>query len=146
MATLTFLAVAVFLGISFVFSYTLQTYSSKQSSTFNHIHKMSIGDDAPDKNMLIVYDNLAKETLIKYESFVQSQNDANAQYWIGIAGPPGSGKSSLATSVCRKLNELSNKEISVVLPMDGYHYTRAQLKEMGSVPNGNTYSHTNIYT
>uniref|UniRef100_A0A0G4FBH0 Phosphoribulokinase/uridine kinase domain-containing protein n=1 Tax=Chromera velia CCMP2878 TaxID=1169474 RepID=A0A0G4FBH0_9ALVE len=64
---------------------------------------------------------------------------------VGIAGIPGSGKSTLAGSVCEKVNawfketkakedmtgnEGSSREVSVVVPMDGFHYSRAQLDRM----------------
>jgi pantothenate kinase len=40
---------------------------------------------------------------------------------IGIAGPPGAGKSTTARALVSLIPG------SVLLPMDGYHYTRAQL-------------------
>lgn len=57
------------------------------------------------------------------------------QVFVGIAGGPGSGKSYIAEQVCKTINERnSNGNIQlaecVVLPMDGYHLTRAQMKEM----------------
>ena len=40
---------------------------------------------------------------------------------VAIAGPPGSGKSTLADNLCVELNRLSETELAVVLPMDGFH-------------------------
>ncbi|KAG8461847.1 hypothetical protein KFE25_013866 [Diacronema lutheri] len=46
-----------------------------------------------------------------------------AQYWVGIAGGAGSGKSTLA----RAVRDALGPEVAVVLPMDGFHYTKAEL-------------------
>ena len=46
---------------------------------------------------------------------------------IGISGPPGAGKSTLAAAVAGRVNRAQGRECCVVLPMDGFHYSRAQL-------------------
>lgn len=54
---------------------------------------------------------------------------------VGIAGPPGCGKSTIATHVVRLLNERDTDHHeqdrpipqACVVGMDGFHYTRAQL-------------------
>lgn len=45
---------------------------------------------------------------------------------IGIAGAPGSGKSTIATAVVRALGPAA-----IVLPMDGFHLTPERLVELG---------------
>ncbi|MFV0429771.1 MAG: nucleoside/nucleotide kinase family protein [Arachnia sp.] len=45
---------------------------------------------------------------------------------IGIAGAPGSGKSSLAAAVAGELGEAA-----VVVPMDGFHLAQAELERLG---------------
>lgn len=50
------------------------------------------------------------------------------QLWVGIGGAPGSGKSSLANVVARRLS--SRGFPAVVIPMDGFHYTIKQLDAM----------------
>lgn len=52
---------------------------------------------------------------------------------IGIAGPPASGKSTLAESVVQKLNQKSDQTFpkAVLLPMDGYHLDNRLLESRG---------------
>ncbi|MBR9910445.1 MAG: uridine kinase [Gammaproteobacteria bacterium] len=47
------------------------------------------------------------------------------QWWIGLAGGPGSGKSTLTEALKARLGGLL-----AVIPLDGYHYTRRQLDAM----------------
>ena len=50
--------------------------------------------------------------------------------WVGIGGGPGAGKSTVASAVAEKVNSMQGKQCCVVLPMDGFHYSRAQLREL----------------
>lgn len=57
------------------------------------------------------------------------------KYIIGIAGAPGSGKSTTAAAVCSMLNQRCaaaglGQDCAVVVPMDGFHYYRSQLDKM----------------
>lgn len=57
---------------------------------------------------------------------------------IGVSGIPGSGKTTLAAAVARRINTLynsshpneTNDNFAVVIPMDGFHLYRAQLASM----------------
>ncbi|KZV45273.1 hypothetical protein F511_16856, partial [Dorcoceras hygrometricum] len=61
---------------------------------------------------------------------------------IGLCGPPGAGKSTLALNVVRCVNELwrqkspsfdsqvESPEAAIVIPMDGFHLYRHQLNAM----------------
>jgi len=49
---------------------------------------------------------------------------------VGIAGAPGSGKSTLAERLAAALNQ-PEPGLAAVLPMDGYHYDDAVLRELG---------------
>jgi pantothenate kinase len=56
------------------------------------------------------------------------------QIFIGIAGTPGSGKSFIAEKIrdtinARNLNGAAEEPECVVVPMDGYHLKREQLKK-----------------
>lgn len=59
------------------------------------------------------------------------------RYIIGLAGPPGAGKTTVASEVVCRLNKLwsqkttkQSDEIATVLPMDGFHLYRSQLDAM----------------
>ena len=51
---------------------------------------------------------------------------------VGMAGVPGSGKSTVSHALCQHLNATSSPVMAraVVVGMDGYHLTRAQLDSM----------------
>ncbi|WP_252729770.1 nucleoside triphosphate hydrolase [Pacificibacter marinus] len=52
---------------------------------------------------------------------------------IGIAGPPASGKSTLAEAVVTALNDAAKGDVplAALVPMDGYHLDNAILKAKG---------------
>lgn len=50
---------------------------------------------------------------------------AGSQYWIALAGAPGSGKSTFAEALKSRLAELLT-----IIPMDGFHYYRRELDKM----------------
>jgi pantothenate kinase len=45
---------------------------------------------------------------------------------LGVAGPPGGGKSTLAASIAAAVGE-----DAVLVPMDGFHYAQAELVRLG---------------
>ncbi|WP_336084368.1 nucleoside/nucleotide kinase family protein [Nocardia sp. SSK8] len=53
---------------------------------------------------------------------------AGQRVLLGVAGPPGAGKSTLAQRLCAAL-----PEPAVVAPMDGYHLRNATLRERGAL-------------
>lgn len=76
---------------------------------------------------------LVENTWTKFQSTPPTQ-----RLLIAISGIPGSGKTTLATTVTTRLNALSSAlhgktathPIASYIPMDGYHFTRAQLSAM----------------
>lgn len=70
--------------------------------------------------------------------FVRKQRIDNSRTVIGIAGPPASGKSTLAEAVVESLNveSLNNAAkgdapMAALVPMDGFHLDNAILKAKG---------------
>ena len=55
---------------------------------------------------------------------------------IGIAGPPASGKSTLAEAVVDALNKAGDSDVpqATLLPMDGYHLDNRILESRGLLP------------
>lgn len=68
------------------------------------------------KTMSEVYDSLSLRCV---------NGCAESPMWIGIAGGPGAGKSTVAAEVASRVSTLGVE--AIVLPMDGYHYSRAEL-------------------
>ena len=61
------------------------------------------------------------------------KNLRNNQLFIGMGGGPGAGKSTIAEGVRDRVNELLQDEnAAIVLPMDGFHYSRLELQELAT--------------
>ncbi|CAE5956390.1 unnamed protein product [Arabidopsis arenosa] len=85
-----------------------------------------------------IYDKLA-ERLVPTAAAMFSPN---LKRLVGLAGPPGAGKSTLANEVVRRVNklwpqkassfdaEVKPPDVAIVLPMDGFHLYRSQLDAM----------------
>ncbi|KAF9235834.1 P-loop containing nucleoside triphosphate hydrolase protein [Melanogaster broomeanus] len=60
---------------------------------------------------------------------------SNARLLVAIAGVPASGKSSFASRLVQEINSLAenaqNRDQAVLVGLDGWHLTRAQLDAMG---------------
>ena len=127
---------------------SVNTLSRPRTISFLFIIKLlllsrveSFSTMANDSLMHTTYDELATRLINRYEKDVASNNLRNNQLFICVAGGPGSGKSTLASSVASRINEqmIQNKDddgedkalAAVVLPMDGFHYSRSQLQSMG---------------
>ncbi|AOW05364.1 P-loop containing nucleoside triphosphate hydrolase protein [Yarrowia lipolytica] len=74
--------------------------------------------------MEAIYDRLAKRALDLYEH-------KQRRVIITLVGIPGSGKTTSAQKIADKINTITHKpDLSIVVPMDGFHYTRKELDAM----------------
>ncbi|MFD0366116.1 nucleoside/nucleotide kinase family protein [Nocardia sp. GCM10030253] len=55
------------------------------------------------------------------------------RYVLGIAGPPGAGKSTLSKSIRDELNLRAGSVIAEIAPMDGFHLPNAVLRATGNL-------------
>jgi pantothenate kinase len=53
------------------------------------------------------------------------------RYIVAIAGPPASGKTTLAQKLCDDINSKLNSSSCAIVPMDGFHLSNEVLDEMG---------------
>ncbi|MGH8879496.1 MAG: nucleoside/nucleotide kinase family protein [Stackebrandtia sp.] len=51
---------------------------------------------------------------------------------LGLAGPPGAGKSTLATAIVDGLNVRFGTHTAAYVPLDGFHLSNAQLARLGT--------------
>jgi len=86
-----------------------------------------------DDQMKSTYEALATYIIDKV---LPTCNDR--QYWIGIAGGPGSGKSTLSSAIAERINDITKSPTAIVIPMDGFHFSRAQLKDISHNSDGKT--------
>ena len=72
-------------------------------------------------------EQLARELLTRARPTLDTEG---SQYWVAIAGGPGSGKSTCARKIALVLQKLQNDpDFCLVIPMDGFHYNRHDLLE-----------------
>jgi pantothenate kinase len=53
------------------------------------------------------------------------------RFMLGITGPPGAGKSTIAATVARAANDERGPGFAVVSPMDGFHLSNEELGDLG---------------
>ena len=136
---IAFIAAAVLTSTFFsgsaalAFSTTTSSTSSERGSTTSS----SIINMADDSNMAERYDDLAARALDAYRDHRGSGHDG--ALWIACVGGPGAGKTTTAKAVVERIHALATKDetdtagatssaaAAVAIPMDGYHYTQAEL-------------------
>ena len=102
------------LGITFDESFI------KSHLTADHLTAESRLEWADGPEMQYTHDQL-----VGYLKDRSARLGADEQFWLGIAGAPGSGKSWLSQLLRQSLGNLA-----VVVPMDGYHYYQWKLDQM----------------
>jgi pantothenate kinase len=56
---------------------------------------------------------------------------ARGRFLLGIAGPPGAGKSTLAGALAGAVGEQRGDGVAVVAPLDGFHLSNETLDRLG---------------
>ncbi|RUP48597.1 P-loop containing nucleoside triphosphate hydrolase protein [Jimgerdemannia flammicorona] len=82
--------------------------------------------------MEATYEDLAGHLVSKLKSL-----PSDSRYLVAVSGIPGSGKTTLANEVGTRVNvrwkregtdaAAAGQDVAIVMPMDGFHLTRAQL-------------------
>jgi pantothenate kinase len=83
---------------------------------------------------MVSVDENMNDTYLKLTNHILNLSiEEGRQYWICLAGGPGAGKSTLSSAVVELVNRVKGSDYCVVLPMDGFHYSRKQLKDMSEI-------------
>jgi hypothetical protein len=80
--------------------------------------------ERPDKAMEETYDRLATEAIHTLDSLGEGK-----RLWIGLAGAPGSGKSTVGDAVIERIQQRGIQ--AKVVPMDGWHYSQDEMHQKG---------------
>jgi pantothenate kinase len=56
---------------------------------------------------------------------------ANQSFILGICGPPGAGKSTLAAALCSEIDFAAGSRLCQLCPMDGFHRSNETLARLG---------------
>ena len=62
-----------------------------------------------------------------HETHSLTPSRVSRRHLVGLAGSPGSGKTTTAAQVVARANALAVADVAAVLPMDGFHLYRSQL-------------------
>jgi pantothenate kinase len=73
-----------------------------------------------------VYRSLTERALSLKERLENGSPD-QSRVVVVLAGPPGSGKSTIAAKVVQRLNATSTTPFAALIPMDGFHLPRSAL-------------------
>jgi pantothenate kinase len=76
-------------------------------------------------------DEYTNWSMMDVVGLVQRHRSGNETLIIGIAGPPGAGKSTFAADLSCAFNKFAGAAISQLSPMDGFHFSNARLAELG---------------
>jgi len=76
-----------------------------------------------------VYKSLTERALLLKER-LDNGSPAQHRVVVVLAGPPGSGKSTIAAKVVQRLNATSTSPFAALVPMDGFHLPRSALDRL----------------
>jgi pantothenate kinase len=68
---------------------------------------------------------------LRVEALLEAVDRSPDRFLLGITGPPGAGKSTIATVVEGAANDRRGPGFAVVAPMDGLHLSNEQLRDLG---------------
>ncbi len=60
-----------------------------------------------------------------------SKSPDNERYFLGITGCPAAGKSEFANTLSDEINLRTGSDLTVVVPMDGFHFPNSTLEKRG---------------
>ncbi|KAG5055337.1 hypothetical protein JHK85_007847 [Glycine max] len=98
--------------------------------------------DSSGKKRISRVDELYDTLVTRLLPSVSVSSNPNHKLLVGLAGPPGAGKSTLAHEVARRINKLwpekassfdslvEPPDVAIVVPMDGFHLYRFELDAM----------------
>lgn len=75
-------------------------------------------------------DEVLRDLSFRGIRLVSEQFKSGNKVVVGIVGAPGSGKTTAAELVALLINGFEERELAVVVPMDGFHFYRKQLDAM----------------
>jgi pantothenate kinase len=70
-------------------------------------------------------------SLLETGQFSPAEASAAPRVVLGIAGSPGSGKTTLAIDVVDRINAILQTDVAAHVPMDGFHLANATLDSLG---------------
>ncbi|KAJ8127639.1 hypothetical protein O1611_g5994 [Lasiodiplodia mahajangana] len=88
-------------------------------------------------NMEQAYSLLMQRAVDAHRKWVGESGHRRAV--IAFSGPPGSGKSTIAVEVARRINAQFRRRLAICLGMDGFHYTRNYLDTLPNPIEAHTY-------
>ena len=83
--------------------------------------------DQTDARLVVARDQV-EEFYLPLAAAILSRSESVPRLLVAVAGPPGSGKSSLATILVATINARACGETAVLVGLDGYHYPNDYLE------------------
>jgi pantothenate kinase len=74
---------------------------------------------------------MARAVEVGIGPLLEAVDGAPDRFLLGITGPPGAGKSTIAAAVERAANGQRGPSFAVVAPMDGFHLSNEELDALG---------------
>jgi pantothenate kinase len=65
------------------------------------------------------------------EALLEAVDRSSGRFLLGVTGPPGAGKSTIAALIEAAANDQRRGDFAVVAPMDGFHLSNEELAERG---------------